>query len=218
MAEETVGEVDPDVYRGAIDSLTRFMMPYKFGLAEVLTKVNILREELTYTHDHNPIEHVKSRLKSAESLAAKARRLGCEHSPEDMQAQILDAAGVRITCTFITDVYDVAAMLSRQEDLTVIRTRDYIAQPKLNGYKSLHLIVSVPVFLSDRVKPVCVEVQLRTVAMDFWASLEHKARYKYRGTVPSSVADELRRAGEVTTELDESIERLRADILDPPLR
>lgn len=194
-------------------NLTHFLMPYQCGLDEVMTKVNILRRELTYAHEYNPIEHVESRLKSADSILNKARRLDCGTSLDDIRQNVFDIAGIRVVCSFTTDVYEVCDMLASQADLTLLRTRDYIATPKPNGYRSLHLLLRVPVFLSDRVEPVCVEVQVRTVAMDFWASIEHKAIYKYRGEVPTHVREELQQAASIARSLDSRIENLRPDIV-----
>lgn len=198
-----------------IAELTRFLMPYQFGLDEVMTKVNILRREMTYTHHYNPIEHVESRLKSPDSITRKLRRLGLDDSLAAVRENVFDIAGIRIVCSFTTDVYEIAEMLASQADLTLLRTRDYIAEPKPNGYRSLHLLLEVPVFLSDRVEPVCVELQIRTVAMDFWASIEHKAVYKYHGDVPAHVRDELHEAAAIARSLDARIEGLRADIVTP---
>ncbi|MEU8235488.1 GTP pyrophosphokinase family protein [Actinoplanes sp. NPDC048967] len=196
----------------AVGDLTAFMMTYKFGLDEVLTKIGILREEFTFTQDFNPIEHVKSRLKSPASIAEKALRKGYGPEPASIREHLLDIAGVRITCSFISDVYSVADMLTRQPDVKVLRTRDYIRQPKPNGYQSLHLILEIPVFLSDRVELVPVEVQIRTAAMDFWAGLEHKIHYKYRGDIPAGLVEELQEAATVAGNLDKKMERLRGEL------
>lgn len=197
---------------GAGSDLRQLLLPYKFGLAEILTKVDILREELTWAREYNPIEHVKSRLKSPSSIAEKTRRLELDRSLHSIRTNIFDIAGVRITCTFVDDVYEVAQMLSGQQDVRVVRRRDYIAEPKANGYRSLHLILEVPVFLSDRVESVPVEVQIRTAAMDFWASVEHKAMYKYRGDVPAHVAAELSHIAAISSTLDERVTALQAHL------
>lgn len=200
-------------YRNSSSDLARFLMSYKFGLDEILTKINILREEFTLTHDYNPIEHVKSRVKTPESIAEKARRKGCDTTLDCLRDHVLDIAGIRVTCSFVTDVYRLQEMLTGQRDVRVVRVRDYIQNPKSNGYQSLHLVLEIPVFLSDRVEPVCVEVQIRTAAMDFWASLEHKINYKYRGAIPDGLVDELRRAAEVAHSLDHKMEGLRQEVL-----
>lgn len=194
------------------DGLARFLLSYKFGIDEMMTKINILKEEFTYTHEYSPIEHVISRLKSPESIVAKAQRIGCPVTFEDMREQMHDIAGIRVVCSFIADAYRVSDMLSRQGDVTVVEVKDYIKSPKANGYKSLHLIVDVPVFMSESVEPVRVEIQIRTIAMDFWASLEHKIYYKYDRDVPSRLLDELAKAADVANELDVKMELLHDEV------
>jgi len=200
------------------DELTHFLLVYKFGLAEIGTKITILSEELAHRGRGNPIEHVTTRLKTTDSLTAKARRVGCPLTLDAMRDRIRDIAGVRIVCSFVSDVYTVAEMLTRQQDVTLLQTKDYIAEPKPNGYRSLHLIVEIPVFLSDRVVAVPVEVQLRTVAMDFWASLEHKIHYKFEEDVPATLRDELTAAATDAARLDERMERLHSQIHGPRRR
>ncbi len=191
--------------------LTRMMMPYKFGLDEVLTKINILKEDFTYVHEYSPIEHVTSRLKSPEEISRKAARKGCRLTPDDVRLHVRDIAGVRVTCSFKPDVYLIHELLAAQSDLTVLQVKDYIAAPKPNGYRSLHLAVEVPVFMTDRTEVVPVEIQIRTVAMDFWASVEHKIFYKYNGDVPPGLAEELKEAAAVVDELDTKVDHLHRD-------
>lgn len=195
--------------------LTRFMMMYKFALQEVETKIDILQEEFQYLHDYNPIEHTKSRLKSPESIMKKLfRKGGGMQSLKAIRETIKDIAGIRITCSFVSDIYQVSQMLQAQDDLEIVSVKDYIKHPKPNGYKSLHLLVKVPVFMSDRQESVYVEVQIRTVAMDFWASLEHKIFYKFDGTVPQHLLDELKQAADTANELDEKMERLHREVYE----
>jgi putative GTP pyrophosphokinase len=194
------------------DDFARLLMSYKFGLDEVMTKVNILKEEFTYIHDYSPIEHVRSRVKSPESILKKAHRKSCPLTVEHIRANISDIAGIRITCSFVEDTYVIRDMLVGQDDVTVIEVKDYIASPKANGYQSLHLIVEVPVFMSDRVESVRVEIQIRTVAMDFWASVEHKIYYKYDGIVPETLLTELKEAADAVTRLDMKMERLYGEV------
>lgn len=191
---------------------TRFMMRYKFGMEEIVTKLSILRDEFANLHDDNPIENVSSRLKRPDSIVEKMERKGCAPTFEAIGATITDIAGVRVTCSFISDVYHVFDLLAAQSDLKVITVRDYIAAPKPNGYRSLHAHVEVPVFLSDGAVPVTVEVQIRTIAMDFWASLEHKIYYKYHEEVPADLLEGLREAAETASALDSKMERLRVDM------
>ncbi len=206
---------EPGIFPEQPDELTHFMMVYKFGLAEIETKIKILAEELAHKGRGNPIEHVSPRLKTPVSIAAKARRIECPLTFDDLRSRIRDIAGIRIVCSFVSDVYTVADMLTRQPDVNLVLTKDYIDKPKTNGYRSLHLIVEIPVFLSDRVVAVPVEVQLRTVAMDFWASLEHKIYYKYDPDIPPALRDERPAAAEDAARLDKRMERLHHEIHGP---
>ena len=198
---------DGDLARVRAD-FTRLMMEYKFGMDEIETKISILQEEFTHLHDYNPIEHVLTRLKTPESILEKVQRRGLDPSFEAIRDNITDVAGVRVTCSFVRDVYQVYDMLSSQPDLEVLSVKDYIEHPKANGYRSLHGLVRVPVHLSDRVVPVTVELQLRTVAMDFWASLEHKIYYKYRDSVPEDLLIQLQDAARTAADLDDRMEAL----------
>lgn len=189
--------------------LTEFQLHYKFGMDEVLTKINVLREEFEHTRDYSPIEHVNYRLKSLDRILEKVDRYGCEPTLEGIRGAIRDIAGIRITCSFVSDAYWVAEMLCSQPDLRVVEVKDYIHRPKPNGYKSLHVIVQVPVFLSNRTEFVYVEVQIRTVAMDFWASLEHKIYYTYDGEVPDEILEELHDAAQKADALDRQMAEIR---------
>lgn len=192
--------------------LTRFMMTYKFGLSEMKTKLTILQEEFQHIHDYSPIEHIKTRMKSPESIMEKMYRKNIPISTASIKENIMDIAGIRIVCSFISDIYRVSDMIARQKDVTVIEKKDYIEHPKPNGYKSLHLIVSVPVFMSDRIEDVYVEIQIRTVAMDFWASLEHKIFYKYDRIIPERLTKELTAAATVANDLDKKMEQLHNEV------
>ncbi|MBD2867419.1 GTP pyrophosphokinase [Paenibacillus arenilitoris] len=192
--------------------LTRFMMLYKFALQELETKIEILQEEFQLLHDYNPIEHTASRLKSPQSIAEKLFRKQHELSLTSIKQNIKDIAGLRITCSFVSDIYRISDMLTGQSDLRTLEVKDYIKEPKPNGYQSLHLLVEVPVFMSDRTEHVCVEVQIRTIAMDFWASLEHKIFYKYKKEVPLHLLRELKEAADSASALDRKMERLQKEI------
>jgi putative GTP pyrophosphokinase len=192
--------------------LTRFMMAYKFALDEMTTKINILKDEFNYIHDYNPIEHVKSRLKSPESLIKKIQRKECEFSLASIKENIKDIAGMRITCSFISDIYEISRMISGQKDVRVVEYKDYIKNPKPNGYQSLHMILEIPIFMSDREELTYVEVQIRTIAMDFWASLEHKIYYKYNKDVPLRILQELKDAATISSNLDQKMESLHREI------
>ncbi|WP_340002650.1 GTP pyrophosphokinase family protein [Oceanobacillus sp. FSL K6-0127] len=194
------------------NELTRFMITYKFGLDEMNTKLNILKEEFQHIHSYNPIEHIKSRIKSPESILKKVYRKNLDISMDAIRENIKDIVGIRIVCSFISDIYKVSEMIQNQQDITVIEVKDYIKHPKSNGYKSLHLILSIPVFMSDRTEQVYIEVQIRSVAMDFWASLEHKIYYKYNGEVPQQLIMELTEAANVANKLDSKMEKLNNEV------
>ncbi|QCX28133.1 GTP pyrophosphokinase family protein [Nocardioides jishulii] len=212
LAGVAPGEDPRDVLRDVRAHLATFMMEYKFALDEVETKTNILREEFELANDYSPIEHVKSRLKSLESLAEKVARMNVPSDLASIREEIRDIAGIRVTTAFVEDTYLIADMLTRQRDLTVLARKDYIAEPKENGYQSLHLVVSVPVFLSDRTVEVPVEVQIRTIAMDFWASVEHQIYYKYAGQVPPHLNLTLTEVARIAAALDMEMGALRSEV------
>lgn len=192
--------------------LTRFMMSYKFALDELNTKIDILKQEFQYIHDYNPIEHVTSRMKSPESILKKAHRKGYDVTLDSIKENIQDIAGIRITCSFISDIYEIKDMLQNQKDVNVLEVKDYIKHPKPNGYQSLHLILEIPIFMSDRELNVCVEVQIRTIAMDFWASLEHKIYYKFNKEVPQRMIDDLKEAALTVAQLDRKMESIQKEM------
>ncbi|MCF2706938.1 GTP pyrophosphokinase family protein [Arcanobacterium haemolyticum] len=207
-------QVASDDVRLRINEIRHVLMVRECGMKEILTKVEILRDEFRQNHDYNPIEHVSSRMKSLRSLADKVRRKGIPFTAEAINSSIFDIAGIRLTCSFVSDTYTMKRLLLAQTDLTLLDERDYIANPKPNGYQSLHLILEVPVFLAEGVERVPVEVQLRTVAMDFWASLEHKIHYKDETEVPRHLTDALKLAADMASALDSSMERLHKEILE----
>lgn len=192
--------------------LARVLLTYQAGIDEVMTKLTILRREYENAHDYNPIEHLSARLKSPASIVAKARRRHVEPTIDGVREAITDIAGVRVVTAFASDVYRVRDVLCSQDDLTVLRVKDYIVHPKPNGYRSLHVILEVPVFLTDRIARVPVEVQFRTIAMDFWAALEHKIYYKFDRTVPEELLDGLYSTAMTSAKLDEDMERLHRRI------
>lgn len=207
------------------DQMQRFLLEYRFAMQEVETKLAILQEEFLHMHEYNPIEHVSSRVKSVDSLVEKLERRGLVEQLEQnglannfdvIRGQVHDIAGVRVTCAFIRDVYRLFDLLTQQDDITVLEVKDYIESPKENGYQSLHTIISVPVFLSTGRVNVPVEVQFRTIAMDFWATLEHKIYYKYDRQVPDSLIGELKNAADTAAELDTRMERLHAQLHGDP--
>lgn len=188
--------------------LTRFMMKYKFALDEMTTKIEILEEEFSYVHDYNPIESISSRLKTPESLLQKLKRKQIPLNINVIEKNIKDIAGVRINCSFQKDIFAIKEMLESHDDLKVIDVKDYISKPKPNGYRSMHMIVEVPVYLSNCREHIPVEIQIRTVAMDFWASLEHKIFYKFEAAVPSQMLDELKKVADQSAALDKQMEAL----------
>lgn len=192
--------------------LTRFMLAYKFALDEIGTKVRILREEFRLIHEYNPIEHVNTRIKTPESIMKKMQKKNIPATLDDIRENMRDIAGIRITCSFVSDIYIINEMIQAQSDIEVIEVKDYIKHPKPNGYQSLHVILKIPVFMSDREEHVYVEMQIRTIAMDFWASLEHKIYYKYNKQVPERLTNELREAAFTAAELDHKMERLNKEI------
>ena len=189
------------------------MAYYRCAMMEMETKFNVLNEELSLEYDRNPIETIKVRLKSPRSIGDKMERKGLAPTIENIEQNLFDIAGVRVICSFPEDIYMLAESLLRQDDIRLVEKKDYIAHPKPNGYRSLHLIVEIPIFLHDEKRPMKVEVQLRTIAMDCWASLEHKIRYKKDLPDPESIAAELKECADISAELDARMDAVRKRIL-----
>ena len=185
---------------------------YRSALKEIRTKLEILNDEFRLVHQYNPIEHIESRLKTDESITRKLMRKGKEITVENIQKYIDDIAGVRVICSFTPDIYRIVDMIASQDDIEVLKTKDYMLNPKINGYRSYHLIVRVPIFLSDRVVPTKVEIQIRTVAMDFWASLEHKIYYKYEGNTPEYIKQELKECADLVAFLDSKMLAINEEV------
>jgi len=192
--------------------VTRRMLLYKFALDEISTKVNILQEEFQLIHEYNPIEHINTRVKSPESILKKLNKKNLPLSLQSIQENIYDIAGIRIICSFVSDIYRISKMIQSQEDIEVIQIKDYIKAPKPNGYQSLHIIMKIPVFMTYGEEHVYVEMQIRTIAMDFWASLEHKIYYNYNKKIPNYLTDELKEAAEAAAHLDRKMENLNTEI------
>ena len=167
-----------DYFAGQLREFQELMMMYNCAIREVRTKLDVLNDEMAVCSPHNPIEMIKSRVKKPRSIVEKLQRRGYPISVDSVLDNLHDVAGVRVICSFIDDIYKIAAILGAQDDVTVLEIKDYIKNPKPNGYRSYHMIVEIPVFFSDRKQPMKVEVQIRTIAMDFWASLEHQMKYK----------------------------------------
>ena len=191
---------------------------YNSALKEIGTKIDILNDEFQHRHRYNPIEHVKSRIKAPESIVKKLKKRGYETSIENMVKYINDIAGIRIICSFTSDIYKIAEMIANQNDLKVLSNKDYIKYPKESGYQSYHMIVTVPIFLSDSVIDTKVEIQIRTIAQDFWATLEHKIYYKFEGNAPDYISRELRECAKIISYLDERMLRLNDVILESKKR
>ena len=186
-----------------LDQWTTLMMLYTSALKEVQTRVNILSDEFQHINHYNPIEHVKARIKTPESIVKKLKRLGFEATIDNMYRELHDIAGIRIVCSFTSDIYYLADAISRQNDVEVLMVKDYIANPKPNGYRSYHMVISVPIYLSSGQVEMKVEIQIRTIAMDFWASLEHKIQYKFEGAAPEHMRESLKECADMAAVLDE---------------
>ena len=197
----------------------KLMAYYTCAMMEVETKLNVLNEEISLQYDRNPISSIKTRLKSFDSIIEKLQRKGLPMDDFDVIEQSLnDIAGVRVICSFPEDVYMLAEALLKQDDIRLLERKDYIASPKANGYRSLHLIVEVPIFLAQEKRLMKVEVQLRTIAMDFWASLEHQLKYKKELENTEELTRELLECAEVSAALDAKMEEIRKRIMDTPVK
>ena len=184
-------------------------MKYNSAIREVKTKLEILNDELSFKGEENPIESIQSRIKRPVSIAQKLRKMGKPITVESVFENLNDVAGIRVICPFIEDIYQVAEMLMAQDDIKVLAIKDYIQSPKPNGYRSYHIILEVPVFFSRYKQPMRVEVQIRTVAMDFWASLEHQLKYKNDSVDTAQIAQELKECADVIAQTDVKMQQLR---------
>lgn len=202
----------PSAYN-QLDQWKTIMFLYDSALKKINTKIEILNEEFVHINGHTPIEHIKSRLKTPESIVKKLKRDAYEVTIENMVEKLSDIAGIRIICSFNQDIYQIADMIAKQKDVTVLYVKDYIKQPKPNGYKSYHMVVTIPIYLADGPVDTKVEIQIRTVAMDFWASLEHKIYYKFEGNAPDSLQAELKACADMVDMLDAKMFSLNQSIL-----
>lgn len=198
---------------GDIDSWKEVTLIYNSALKQISTKLEILNDEFQHVHRYNPIEHIKGRIKTPESIVKKLKKHGYESTINNMVRYVNDIAGIRVICSFSSDIYQIAEMISNQSDIKVISVKDYIVNPKASGYKSYHMLVTVPVYLSDRIEDAKVEIQIRTVAMDFWASLEHKIHYKFEGNAPEHIKEELVECAQMVSDLDARMLALNEEIL-----
>ena len=197
---------------GTVIDYKEMRMRYSCAIKEVRTKFDVLNSEFNVRYRRNPITSISSRLKSSSSIMNKLARKGLEFTLENVENNLYDVAGIRVVCSYVDDIYVLAQALAKQDDITVIKEKDYIKNPKPNGYRSYHMIVSVPVFFSDQTKDMAVEVQIRTIAMDFWASLEHQLKYKQDVPNQREIVEQLTDCAERIAAVDEQMRQVRAKI------
>lgn len=211
-------EVDKAIYEKRIRKANEVVeyremrMRYSCAIKEVRTKFDVLNSEFNVRYQRNPIASISSRLKSSTSIMEKLAKKGLDFTVENVEENLHDVAGIRVVCSYVDDIYELAQALAKQDDITVLREKDYIKKPKANGYRSYHMIVSVPVFFSDQTKDMAVEVQIRTIAMDFWASLEHQLKYKQDIPNQKEIVDTLTRCAEQIAYLDGQMYQVRRQI------
>ncbi len=210
--ERLVVDVNAQEALKKLNNFQAIMMMYNCAIKEVRTKFEVLNDELSTTNNRNPIEMIKSRVKKPESIVNKLIRRDHPVTIESIMDNLNDVAGVRVICSFINDIYKIAEMFSRQDDVTVLEVKDYIEKPKPNGYRSYHMIVEIPVFFSSVKQSIKVEVQLRTIAMDFWASLEHTMKYKKDIENADKIALELKECADLITEADFKMQEINSKI------
>lgn len=184
------------------DGWETLMFLYNAALKEIKTKIDILNDEFQHIYHYTPIEHIKSRIKTPTSIVNKLKKNGYETSVENMVKYVNDIAGIRIICSFTSDIYLIADMITKQSDLKVVSVKDYITHPKVSGYQSYHILVTVPIHLTQGIVDTIVEIQIRTIAQDFWASLEHKIYYKFEGNAPDYIRRELQECANIVSNLD----------------
>lgn len=212
FAIDRLSQHDEELLIESAMQMQQMMLLYESGIREIKTKLDILSDESRISGKPSPIDAIKSRIKSPRSIIGKLKRRGFPITLQSMIDNLNDIGGIRVICPFIEDIYTVADMLMRQDDLTLIEKKDYIANPKPNGYRSLHLILEVPIFLAERTQPVRIELQIRTMAMDFWASLEHQLRYKKGKEFANKINVELKACAEVSAKLDQRMQGLFDEI------
>ena len=198
----------PEDFQQMVSDFFTVQCRYQAAIREIQTKLEILDDEFQMKHKRNPIHHMQSRMKSIQSMMEKLARRNAPRSIHSAVENLTDIAGIRVICSYLQDVYTVAELLTRQDDIHLLKVRDYIKRPKENGYRSLHLVVEIPVFLSEGRIMVPVEIQIRTIAMDFWASLEHSLRYKPLSNVPDDISQELIQAASDIAELDQRMQNI----------
>lgn len=213
-----IPQVDKSIYdkrrqiAGTVVEYKELRMRYSCAIKEVRTKFEVLNSEFNVRYQRNPITTISSRLKSSSSIMRKLERKDLSFTLENVENNLFDVAGIRVVCSYVDDIYMLARALAKQDDITVIKEKDYIKHPKPNGYRSYHMIVSVPVFFSDRTKNIAVEVQIRTIAMDFWASLEHQLKYKQEVPNQTDIVRQLSECAEQIASVDKKMWRVRQQI------
>lgn len=200
-----------DLLDGVLD-YKELMMGYACAIKEINTKFEVLDTEFEVRYKRNPINAIETRLKSQTSILEKMARIGLPPTRENIESNLNDIAGIRVICSYIDDIYFLADALTRQDDIRLIKRKDYIRNPKPNGYRSLHLIVSVPIFFAESMKEVKAEVQIRTIAMDFWASLEHQIKYKKNVDHAESVIARLKECADEIAHVDETMQEIRTEM------
>ncbi len=208
--EVLVNSENPEQILQNMQPFMDLMMYYECALMEIETKLKVLNNEFAMQHNRNPFESIKCRLKKPMSIVGKMKKKGLDITIDNITDNLTDIAGVRVICSFPEDIYAVSELLTKQDDIKVVQVKDYIRNPKSNGYRSLHLIVEVPIFLSKQKKYMKVEVQFRTIAMDFWASLDHKLKYKKDNLKhPEIIAQELKKCADTITAMDYKMQEIR---------
>ena len=212
MEEKQLREINYIKEKG--QEFQKLMLMYNSALKEIETKIQIISDEFKMLYSYNPIEHTKTRIKSPESIVKKLKRKGYSITYNSLVQNLNDIAGVRIICSFIPDIYKMVEMFEKSTDINIIEKRDYIKNPKESGYSSYHLIVSVPVSFSSGIMDVKAEIQIRTIAMDFWASLEHKIKYKYAEELPKNIQNELKECSKMANKLDRKMSKLGGNLIE----
>lgn len=202
----------PEKLLDKVDQFKETMMMYNCAIRSIRTKLEVLNDELSLTNNRNPIEFIKTRIKKPRSIVNKLNRKGLDISLTSIVESLNDVAGIRVVCSFIDDIYSISDMLTRQDDIKLIEIKDYIKNPKPNGYRSLHLIVEIPVFFSDRTLPLKAEIQIRTIGMDFWASLEHKLKYKNNIDISEVISEELEKCSAIISDADLIMQKIKHDV------
>lgn len=209
MDNNTIEEI---IQLNDFEEWKEFMILYKFAIDEIKTKLTILTEHFYELNQKSPIEHINYRLKTPEKIAEKLKKMNLEPTIDNVKWNIHDIAGIRIVCSFTPEIYQVLEMLKKQSDIRILKIKDYVKKPKANGYRSLHLIVSIPIFLTDKTEDVIVEIQIRTISMDFWASLEHKIHYKKGVDISINLKDRLKDCAEKSFALEEEMQKINLEI------